>query len=163
MKSNGSCVVCMIATLFNGYAGGFHARVPLRFEHLFSIAMGRGKNRAKKGAVPSDGELLEAAIAQAPAERDRPQTRSRATDRLINAVEARTATVCTTAEIRALLEKGAYVDQIGRQMMPWPLFTAAHNGDVEVMRVLLGGGAYANKARTDVQRLHAAVHRSSRG
>ena len=123
--------------------------------------MGRGKNQAKKGAVPSDDELLEAAIAQARAERDRLQT---ATDRLINAVEARTAEARTaTAEIRALLEKGVYVDQIGGQMMSWPLFTAAHNGDVEVMRVLLGGGAYANKARTDVQRLHAAVHRSSRG
>ncbi len=91
--------------------GGFTPE--FSFEHLFSIAMGRGKNQAKKGAVPSDDELLEAAMAQARAERDRLQTRSRATDRLINAVEARTA----TAEIRALLEKGVYVDQIGGQMM----------------------------------------------
>ncbi len=96
--------------------------------------------------MPSDDELLEAAIAQARAERDGLQTRSRSTDRLINAVEARAA----PAEIRALLEKGGVdVDPIGGRMILWPLFTAAHNGDAEVVRALLGGGADANKARTN--------------
>ena len=50
--------------------------------------------------------------------------------------------------IRGLLEQGAHVDQIDQQGI-WPLFLAAQNGDAEVVRALLDGGADANKARTD--------------
>ena len=46
------------------------------------------------------------------------------------------------ATVRALLEQGAYVDQT-------LLLSAAQNGDAEVVRALLDGGADANKASTD--------------
>ena len=128
-----------------------------------------GKRRAKKGAAPSDDELIEAAIAQAQAERhvlealqEAPkraqastyQTRALATKRLIEAVEARAG----PGEVRALLEDGAFVDRIGGRMMLWPLFTAASNGDAEVVRLLLDGGADANKARADDGSTRSALH-----
>jgi hypothetical protein len=131
-----------------------------------------GKRRAKKGAAPSDDELIEAAIAQAHAERhvleaaqaapmhaqaSTYQARARATKRLIEAVEARAG----AGEVRALLEEGASVDRIGGRMMWWPLYTAASDGDAEVVRVLLDGGADANKATNDVGRCTQPPRRAS--
>ena len=121
-----------------------------------------GPRRRVGPATTSDDELIAAAIVQAQAERQgqhasRPeassaagrrghtrQSRSRATERLMTAIAERVG----PGTIRGLLEQGAYVDQIDQQGM-WPLLVAVHNGDADVVRALLDGGADANKARTD--------------
>jgi len=122
-----------------------------------------GQGAAKGPSAPGD-ELLQAAKAQAQAERDgmeaskaessnpasagtranTRQARSSATARLMRAVESRAG----PAEIRALLAEGAYVDGIDGQAT-WPLYVAAECGHAEAVRQVLDGGANANKARTD--------------
>ena len=89
-------------------------------------------------ATTNDDELIAAAIVQAQAERQgqhasRPeassaagrrgntrQTRSRATERLMTAIDE----LAGPGTIRGLLERGAYVDQIDKRGY-WPLLMAA--------------------------------------